>query len=107
MIKTKEDWWKTLKDNKHTLLAIATDNSPYFNLDIPVPAGTKDGLIKDGQTIRQFFDEALTNSDHEGMHGLMYRFWAALPDSPDIQSIPGFHILCDLCSEDWVFYEEE
>jgi len=31
--------------------------------------------------------------------------WAAAPDSSSIHSIPSWHVLCDLCSEEWCLHE--
>ena len=36
---------------------------------------------------------------------IFHQAWADAPDRPWIHSIPGWHALCDLCSEDYVLYE--
>lgn len=32
--------------------------------------------------------------------------WGNAPDSPSIHSIPSWRVLCDLCSEEYVLYDE-
>ena len=36
---------------------------------------------------------------------ILHQAWSDAPDRPWIHSIPGWHVLCDLCSEDYVLYE--
>lgn len=38
---------------------------------------------------------------------LFQHAWENAPDSKSIHSIPGWNILCNLCSESYVLYEEE
>ena len=36
---------------------------------------------------------------------IFHQAWADAPDKPWIHSIPGWHVLCDLCGEDYVLDE--
>ena len=36
---------------------------------------------------------------------IFHQAWADAPDKPWIHSIPGWHVLCDLCIEDYVLDE--
>ena len=38
---------------------------------------------------------------------ILHQTWADAPDKPWIHSIPGWHVLCDLCSEDYVLDESQ
>lgn len=38
---------------------------------------------------------------------LTERLWHSLPDSASIHSLPRFGLLCDLCSEAWIFQPDE
>jgi hypothetical protein len=33
--------------------------------------------------------------------------WSSAPDSPSIHYIPSWHILCNLCSESYVLFDED
>lgn len=45
------------------------------------------------------FDTALKNKDRRKMLRLLNDAWWNAPDRPEIHSIPGWDILCDLCSD--------
>jgi hypothetical protein len=55
--------------------------------------------LKDADTFRTLKDPEIAR--------LFNAAWANAPDSPHIHSIPSWHILCDLCSEDFLLYETE
>ena len=38
---------------------------------------------------------------------ILHQAWSDAPDRPWIHTIPGWHVLCDLCSEDYVLYKDE
>jgi hypothetical protein len=38
---------------------------------------------------------------------LFNKAWWQAPDNRSIHSIPGWHVFCDLCSEEWVLHEDE
>ncbi len=46
-------------------------------------------------------------NDLPRLHLLLEQAWGAAPDSPRIHSIPGWSVLCDLCSEGHAIREEE
>lgn len=48
-----------------------------------------------------------TMEDGANAAGYMQRIWATLPDDPSIRKLPRWFLLCDLCSESWVFEFEE
>lgn len=48
---------------------------------------------------------ALAQKQHMVLHEMCEKLWADLPDSPGIHWGP-FGMLCDLCSEYWVFEED-
>ena len=47
------------------------------------------------------------NERSNSIASIFHQAWADAPDKPWIHSIPGWHVLCDLCSEDYVLYEDE
>ena len=54
--------------------------------------------LKEADTLR-------LNKDHEIVKLFNDAWWNA-PDSRSIHSIPSWHVLCDLCSESYVLYDE-
>jgi len=42
---------------------------------------------------------AKKEGDHETLWSLLQQTWFGLPESESVHSIPGFGVLCDLCSE--------
>jgi len=83
-ILTKEDWWQVVEDNAEAI---------------------RDMLYSFQRDHREVFDPFLKSKDWEKLHSLFNAMWSSLPDDPSIHGIKGFHALCDLCSEDWVFHE--
>lgn len=59
------------------------------------------------------FDKQLPHiserTDAQGRQAARYmqRIWETMPDDPSIHNLPRWYLLCDLCSEAWVFEEEE
>lgn len=63
-------------------------------------------LIKYGGYTEQELEKM--KADKDPKLSLYYQTaWFKLPDIPAIHSIPGFSILCDLCSESHVLYTKE
>ena len=52
------------------------------------------------------FDRLLATKDRE-MVTLLNQVWFGLPESMDSRSLDGFGVLCDLCSEGGVLYEDD
>jgi hypothetical protein len=50
-------------------------------------------------------DNLRINQDRE-LSSLFENAWFAAPDHPHIHNIPGWHILCNLCSEAHVLWED-
>ena len=47
------------------------------------------------------------NERSNSIASILHQAWSDAPDSPWIHSIPGWNVLCDLCSEDYVLDETE
>ena len=45
------------------------------------------------------------NERSNSIASVLHQAWSDAPDKPWIHSIPGWHVLCDLCSEDYVLDE--
>jgi hypothetical protein len=88
-------WWYALivvssnlpeYQNKHSYLSEIIEEIENFNKNISTVPFTERSM-KAGQQAAK----------------LMETLWNQLPDDPSIHSLPRFMLLCDLCSENWVF----
>lgn len=50
--------------------------------------------------------DTLRRTQSRELAHLFNNAWSNAPDSPSIHSIPSWHVLCDLCSESYVLYDE-
>jgi hypothetical protein len=100
MIQNQSDWWNLVNENWSNLSAIMARNLPmagYEDIDHKIlthPLYIEVDKLKqdhDWETLSRYFQAA----------------WAAAPDESWIHSIPGWGVLCDLCSEIWVFEEND
>lgn len=80
--------------NLYKILGMYLDLNSHETLD-------KD-LIE--ETLGVFITKLKEEEDERLLHYLHEAWWKA-PDKPTIHQIPGWGILCDLCSESWVFGE--
>lgn len=100
-IESLQDWWKAVDTHWPDLLRLIV-RFPQPDLE---------------KTISQLADDLLEplsvratkikeNKDHIGLHLLFQQAWGNAPDDPEIHSYPSWWLLCDLCSESWVFDED-
>jgi len=107
---TPEEWWKSVDDNWPDLLNIMAMFLPMAALATR-PPNDPDGSMVSGRNglpmLRyQDVEEAKANRDHYILLRYFNGAWGAAPDDYYIHSIPCWHILCDLCSEEWVFEDQ-
>lgn len=84
--KNKEEWWNLVDqhwENLYNILYMYLPKEEVANAD-------QLRLIKDRK-----------------LSSLFQNAWFNAPDSRSIHSIPSWHVLCDLCSENYVLYEGE
>lgn len=87
-IRTPEDWWIALTE--HQKYINRTLELVYVKPDVYNPAKVTLAI-------------AIASKDHELAHGVLQHAWEAAPDKPYIHGWPSWGMLCDLCSEAWVF----
>lgn len=98
-IKNKLSWWHGWT----VLRAVLNDYFVRYNY-----LGRAIEDIKDFEkSLADIPLENRTNESGERAAHLIERLWHSLPDSESIHSLPRFGLLCDLCSEAWVFQPEE
>ncbi len=123
-IESQEDWWNALNDNWYHLVHLVDNWHPTTkaeykqqigfaitaemaekacNADRIEIAKKEEGLESPG--VR--FYKAREAKDPQALGQLLSATWFGIPESISAHSLPGFGVLCDLCSENWVFHEEE
>ena len=95
------NWWKQLEDNWGDLYGIFCRFLPMYEPVWKCEAIAKlcgismtQPITVDGALLR-----AKEDRNHEAMHAFLFAAWERAPDRPSIHSIPGWDVLCDLCSE--------
>jgi hypothetical protein len=105
---TLSDWWAFLAENLDDLVGLMVYAGPE-----PPSHKVPPGLV-DAETIRRAaladlppapadpaarFRWAVETKDFDAAFALVNRAYWGLPESPSVRSLPGFHALCDACSE--------
>ena len=116
-IKTPADWWAAFDANRDDLRRLVGNFHPvHANEDwvdeFPISAGAAEEMCKQvrkeitSPLLPQLeFDEAALNRNPDVIVKLLNQTWFGVPESYESRSLPGFFVLCDLCSESWVFEE--
>ena len=95
--KTKDEWWKLVDDNWPRLLGLMnnwlgmTDNE-----DI-------DGNITECQRSEEI--AKMKQDRNSRLATYLNGVWCNAPDVPGLDEIPGWTLLCDLCSENHLLEE--
>jgi hypothetical protein len=55
--------------------------------------------------LEHFMDQTREFMFIDGMLRILNDIWLRAPDDSRIHSWPSWHVICDLCSESWVFFE--
>lgn len=109
IIETPDDWWCALDAHWQNILDIfgavgaplsRTEDGHWWSDD-----QGKEPSRHDKPLVR-VLEEARENRDHETLSDFLQKAWSAAPDSERIHSWPSWHVLCDLCSEGWVFHAD-
>lgn len=130
-IKTPQDWWAALDEHWPHVCAIVyhfarspeTKQIPEvdgnFGPDdvvfgvkvVPVSVGFDtlgfDEAQPEGIKLGTWCEQLKRDWDHRPLINVLNKAWALAPDAPWIHEMPGWDILCDLCSEGWVFDLED
>lgn len=91
--KTKEEYWQIVNEYWPELLQLILTYAP----------ATLDELIGNKKAV---VATRLKEEQSLGLCDMFNQAWANAPDSGCIHSLPAWHILCDLCSESYLLYEE-
>lgn len=122
IINTPADWWEAFEANQENLRDAVRGYHPSLRMlqsaqrSMKIPAERAENLCelerkriteKNTKDPIEEFDLAASNKDHETLVRLLNQTWFGVPESTGCWSIPSFGVLCDLCSESWVFEESE
>lgn len=96
---TKQEWWSAVDQHWDFLYEILGMFLPYEHRDWEknitettlLQNALKAKRDRDGHSLARYFNMA----------------WWLAPDDPSIHSIPFWGQLCDLCSEEYVLYDEQ
>lgn len=97
-LETKEDWWTTVEDHWDDLQNILKQFLP-----------TEEYQDVEGNITSKPMFEIISNlkkKQDADIARYLVAAWAAAPDTYQIHKIPGWSVLCDLCSEEWCLYDE-
>lgn len=105
MIQTPEDWWglydDRLADIEEIIRNVYGPNALYsFMWQEKMHWDGDSATLRDEMTALRFLENG------QELSSLLNKVWCDAPDTPHIHSWPGWQDFCDLCSENWVFYEE-
>lgn len=109
-IKTPNDWWTLVDSHWQNILDI------FSNVGAPLERNEEghwwadevfEPATRHEKTLISTLEDAKEEADHKTLHDLLQKAWLAAPDERYIHSWPSWGILCDLCSEAWVFEPED
>lgn len=98
-IESREDYWNIVREYKQDLLNIMWQFIPMEKHE------WHDGTFLE-KPLHRKIDEMIDNEDPE-FNSVLQKTWWLAPDDPSIHRIKSWYILCDLCSENWVLYEDD
>ena len=105
-IDSASDWWETVERKWDQIVDLSFMWPNKFDPMALVP----DYMVGDGITFVMNNREAMQfcrKRQDRRLARFLYGIWEAAPDSGGIHSLDGWGDLCDLCSEEWVFDEDE
>lgn len=100
---TKAEWWSLVNehwDNLWEIFLMFVPNHDFdWGSDVFVESKEPDVLTK--------IQRAKEARDGHALARHLNAAWATAPDDRSIHSIPSWGVLCDLCSEEYVLYQDE
>ena len=103
MINTRQDWWDAVDKHWSNLTDIIFHHMDYHHPAFTVPGNPQSEMT--GNNIGQEVESLKENRDSR----LARYFNAAwgLASEAYCWSVPSWGVLCDLCSEEYVLYDED
>lgn len=118
--KTKAEWWQLVDENQEDLINCVRQFHPNSKTDyhpsreFMITASNAEAAcerVRACITKNQVGDPVLLAKmyilDREPhLVHILNETWFGAPESRSVMSVPGFGILCDLCSKSYLLYEE-
>lgn len=104
MINTPNDWWNAVDGHWDNLQEIIAHNIDMCHPAYDVPGSDKSPAT--GRTISAELEHLKQTRDHQRLARYFHAAWGLASESY-AWSVPSWGTLCDLCSEEQVFYQEE
>lgn len=101
--KNKDEYWQLVYDNWTDLLDILYSYLPMNSFET-IEEGSGKIVISD-KRLAIVIEQLKADRDRQLVRYFNAAFFAA-PDVSSIHSIKRWHILCDLCSEEWCLDED-
>ena len=98
IIRNKQDWWNAVDEHWPQLRKIFYQFLPMTGYSDIQGVALMNPLSELVALLRE--------TRNDDLHVYFQAAWSAAPDSPKIHYIPGWYVLCDLCSESYVLGEE-
>lgn len=118
--KTAAEWWSLAESHRDNLRRLVLDFHPaarsvpkyWDGKDFPITArNAESACLRVREEISREFDgdvgerfDALLKGREAKLAVLLNETWFGIPESVSAHSIPGFGVLCDLCSEAGVLF---
>lgn len=105
----KEEWWKLVDDNWEDLQSLivifhpSNKSVPKLKITANRAEKVRQSIVKKITTIPDY-KELKKNRDPKLAGVLDDTYWG-IPESVDCWNYKGFGLLCDLCSESYVLYD--
>ena len=107
--RTADEWWDLANKYREQLRSLVRNFHPLYihsqKMPITAPAAEECCEVvrehirnKTVDDPLECFDQFLAQKSN-GMVTLLNQVWFGIPESMDAHSLPGFSLLCDLCSE--------
>lgn len=101
---TRTQWWQLVLDNQAVLDTLIALYHPANGLTHRMPSSAPAAeeackQVRKSYTVKPNFQHAVTTRDAAGVFDMLNAAWYGLPESLESRQVPGFHVLCDLCSE--------
>lgn len=119
---TPEEWWGLVESNKEALKSLVMNYYPGVRertledeIDLPITAAGAEHActVVRAQILRnperpmpEQFDQLLVARDKK-LSSLFSSTWFGIPESYNARFLEGFGVLCDLCEESYLLYEDE
>lgn len=110
-INTKNDWWQELESNWINIERLINtfhpvhDNAPQMEITAPTAELARKFIASDIKEIGNY--TKMKDEKDSALSLILSETYWGIPESTECWQYPGFGVLCDLCSESDVLFEEE